>query len=81
MVLVSVSVVVVVTGLRVVVSCDVLVVLCVALPLSDEQAESDMRATAARHGRIIFFIYFVCCSVCYFAIQSYYYQMAKGYGV
>ena len=56
-----VSVVVVVTGLRIVVSSDVLVVLRVAVPLSEAQAESDKRATAARHGRISFFIgMFVC---------------------
>ena len=56
-VVVLVSVVVVVTGLRVVVSCEVLVVVREALseaqPVSDA---SDKRAAAARQGRMNFFI-------------------------
>jgi hypothetical protein len=46
----------VVTGLRIVVSGDVLVVLWVDSGLSLLQAESDIRATATRHGAISFFI-------------------------
>jgi len=49
-------VVVVVTGLRIVVSSDVVVVVLVAVPLSVAHAASDNRATAARHGRISLFI-------------------------
>jgi hypothetical protein len=54
--LVEVSVVVVVTGLRVVVSCEVLVVLCVADPLSLAQPTHVIRAAARRQGMISLFI-------------------------
>src|SRR5664280_386776 len=56
---VFVSVVVVVTGAGTVVCSVVVVVLCVASPFFSftvEQADSDIRATAARQGMISFFI-------------------------
>lgn len=53
--MVLVSVVVVVTGLRTVVSWEVLVVLCEADPLSELQPIS-VTTAAARHGRMSFFI-------------------------
>jgi len=54
--LVVVSVVVVVTGLRTVVSCDVVVVRWLAEPLSLLQADNDKRAAMARLERTSFFI-------------------------
>lgn len=53
--MVLVSVMVVVTGLRIVVSCDVVVVLRVDVP-SLAQPVSDNRAATARHGRMNFII-------------------------
>jgi hypothetical protein len=52
---VLVSVVVVVTGLRTVVSSEVVVVVREAVP-SLLQADRDKRAASARHDRISFFI-------------------------